>query len=235
MAYPGAHPGALAGARPAQRVDYLKKVLFLTVFGLAISAVAGLISAIIVGAVPALQGRLPSFIIILGSFFAAQNGCSRLVFGGQRLLGFGLAAVFQGIAMGYLLLAAISMGISMGSPFLLVFEAMALVGLAAVGMTAYLWSGPREFSMLKAGLAALSLPMLVLMVVSFVFPIGGILGILLSGVFVVVSAGGLLYQINAVLHRLRPHQTVEGAYLITMGVLVLFWNVLTLLMRLQRR
>jgi FtsH-binding integral membrane protein len=88
--------------------------------------------------------------------------------------------------------------------------------------------------MLRAGLAAVSLPMLVLMGVSFVFPIGGILGVLLSGVFVVVSAGGLLYQINAVLHRLRATQTVEGAYLITMGVLVLYWNVLTLLMRLRR-
>lgn len=234
MAYAGTHPRALAGALPEQRVDYLKKVLILTVFGLGISAITGLISAFIVGAVPLLQGRLAMFVIVLGSFFAAQSGCSRLVFGGQRLLGFGLAAVFQGIAMGYLLLAAISMGIAMGSPFVLVFEAMALVGFAAAGMTAYLWSGPREFSMLKAGLAAVSLPMLVLMAISFVFPIGGGLGVLLSGVFVVVSAGGLLYQINAVLHRLGAQQTVEGAYLITMGVLVLYWNVLTLLMRLRR-
>ncbi len=234
MAYAGAHPRALAGAQPADRVEYLKKVLILTVFGLSVSAVTGLMSAFVVGAIPLLQGRLAMFVIVLGSFFAAQSGCSKLVFGGQRLLGFGLAAVFQGIAMGYLLLAAISVGISMGSPFVLVFEAMALVGLAAAGMTAYLWTGPREFSMLKAGLAAVSLPMMVLMVVSLVFPIGGILGVLLSGVFVVVSAGGLLYQINAVLHRLRSSQTVEGAYLITMGVLVLYWNVLTLLMRLRR-
>ena len=234
MAYPAAHPRGLAAALPAQRVDYLKMVLILTVVGLGISAITGLLAAFVVGAVPLLQGRLAMFVIVLGSFFAAQRGCSSLVFGGQRLLGFGLAAVFQGIAMGYLLLAAISMGIAMGSPFLLVFEAMALVGLSAAGMTAYLWSGPREFSMLKAGLAAVSMPMLVLMVISFVFPIGGVLGVLLSAVFVVVSAGGLLYQINAVLHRLRPNQTVEGAYLITMGVLVLYWNVLTLLMRLRR-
>jgi hypothetical protein len=235
MAYADSHPRSLAQALPEQRVDYLKKVLILTVFGLGVSAVTGLFSALMVGMVPLLQGRLAMFVIIMGSFFAAQSWCSKLVFGGQRVLGFVLAAVFQGVAMGYLLLMAITMGIGMGSPFLLIFEAMALVGLAAAGMTAYLWTGPREFSMLKAGLAALSLPMLVLMVVSFVFPIGGTLGILLTGAFVVVSAGGLLYQINNVLHRLRSSQTVEGAYLITMGVLVLFWNVLSLLMRLQRR
>jgi len=28
---------------------------------------------------------------------------------------------------------------------------------------------------------------------------------------------------------------VEGAYMITMGILILFWNILVLLMRLTRR
>ena len=105
------------------------------------------------------------------------------------------------------------------------------------GMTAYVWSSPKDFSMLGAGLSALFLPMLVLMGVGVVFPsmFGGPLGIALSAVFVIVSAGGLLYQINNVLHRLATNQHIEGAYLITMGVLVLYWNILTLLMRLNRR
>ena len=58
---------------------------------------------------------------------------------------------------------------------------------------------------------------------------------LLSAVFVVVSAAGLLYQVNQVIHRLRTDMHIEGAYLITMGVLVLFWNLLSLLMRLNGR
>ena len=74
--------------------------------------------------------------------------------------------------------------------------------------------------------------MMVLMVLSFVFPIGGTLGLLLTGVFVVVSAAGLLYQINAVMHQLRTDQHVEGSYMITMGVLILFWNLLSLLIQL---
>ncbi len=234
MAYATTHPRSLANAMPEQRVDYLKKVLILTLFGLGVSALVSTISALVVGMVPLLQGRLAMFIVVLGSFFAAQSGCSRLIFGGQRLLGFLLATVFQGIAMGYLLLMALGVGAGLGNPFILIFEAMGLVGLAAAGMTAYVWTTPREFSMLRAGLAALSLPMLVLMVVSFVFPITGVLGTMLTGLFVVVSAGGLLYQINTVMHRLRSSQTVEGAYLITMGVLILYWNVLTLLMRLRR-
>jgi len=80
-------------------------------------------------------------------------------------------------------------------------------------------------------------PMLALMAVSFIFPslFGGTVGLLLSVVFVVVSAAGLLYQINVVLHRLKTNQHVEGSYMITLGILILYWNILTLLMRLSRR
>ena len=91
--------------------------------------------------------------------------------------------------------------------------------------------------MLGAGLSALGIPMLILMVASFAFPgfFGGTLGLVLTGLFVVISAGSLLYQINQVVHKLRTDQHVEGAYMITLSVLVLFWNLLSLLMRLNRR
>ena len=59
--------------------------------------------------------------------------------------------------------------------------------------------------------------------------------LVLAGVLVLVSAGGLLYQINSVIHKLHTDQHIEGAYLITLSVLVLFWNILVLLMRLNRR
>jgi uncharacterized YccA/Bax inhibitor family protein len=77
--------------------------------------------------------------------------------------------------------------------------------------------------------------MLALMVISFVFPIGGPFGILLSVVFVGLSAGGLLFNLNQVMHRMSTDMVVPAAYHVTLGMLVLFWNVLSLLMRLQRR
>ena len=90
--------------------------------------------------------------------------------------------------------------------------------------------------MLGAVLSAVGIPMIVLMVVSFAFPglFSGPVGIGLTALFVLISAGGLLYQINTVLHKLRTDMHIEGAYLITLGVLVLFWNILSLLMSLSR-
>ena len=37
------------------------------------------------------------------------------------------------------------------------------------------------------------------------------------------------------MHKLNTQQHIEGAYMITMGILILFWNILSLLMRLNRR
>ena len=45
----------------------------------------------------------------------------------------------------------------------------------------------------------------------------------------------LLYRVNAVVHHFSTDMTVEGGYLIAIGVIVLFWNILSLLLRLRRR
>lgn len=224
----------LARASVEDRVDYLKSVGAITFGGLLVSAISGIASAIFIA--PFLSGRFMSMAVILGSFGVAQYVAPKLVFGEQKWAGFLLGSVFQGIAMGYLLLMAVivSMGAT-GSAFLLIGQALGLTTLTMVGILAYLWSGPQELSLVKAGLSAMFIPMVILMGVSFVFPIGGVIGIGISALFVVVSAAGLLYQTNIVLHQLDTSQKVEGAYLITMGVLVLFWNLLTLLMSLSGR
>lgn len=230
----------LEQATAADRVTYLQRVLLWTAGGLTISGAVGLMTAaaIYVGLAVAPQvfgNQIVMLVGILGSFAIAQYVAPRFVFGQQKVLGFALGVVFQGIAMGYLLLTAIIM--TLGDVPWLIGAAVALTASTGIGMTAYVWTKPREFSFLKAGLAAAFLPMMILMGVSFVFPsmFGGPLGILLSAVFVLVSAAGLLYQVNQVIHRLRTDMHIEGAYLITMGILVLFWNILTLLMRLTRR
>ncbi|MCB9758595.1 MAG: Bax inhibitor-1 family protein [Alphaproteobacteria bacterium] len=232
--------GYAATARPlmyvdtSERVDYLKGVALLTGLGLTVSAITGVLSALLLA--PLVTGRWSSMIIILGSYGIAHYVAPRFVFGEQKWLGFMMGAVFQGVAMGYLLLVAflVSMG-SFGNGFLLIGQALGLTALTTVGMGMYLWSGPKELSLVKAGLSAAFLPMLLLMGISFVFPIGGWIGVGISALFVVVSAAGLMYQMNVVLHELRTDMRIEGAYMITMGVLVLFWNVLTLLLRLTSR
>ncbi len=139
--------------------------------------------------------------------------------------------------MGYLLCsAAILSSAVIGNPFSLIGSALAMTALTGGGILAYVMSGPKDFSILGGALSALGLPMMILMGVSFVMPglFGGTLGVIFCGVFVAISAAGLLYQLNAVVHQLRTDQHIEGSYLISMGILVLFWNILSLLMSLSR-
>jgi len=213
-----------------------------TTAGLTIAAATGIMSMVVLyglasAGVTMVFSPWVQLPVILGGWGIANYLAPRLVFGSQKVLGFVIGVFFQGITFGYLLLAAVTMGIQMGSPFGLLGSALGLTGLTGVGLTAYVWASPKKFRMLEAALSALSLPMLALMAVSFIFPslFGGTVGLLLSVVFVVVSAAGLLYQINVVLHRLKTNQHVEGSYMITLGILILYWNILTLLMRLSRR
>ena len=233
------HSTPITLAKPSERVEYLKKVMAWTVAGLFFAGLTGTAMAafLYIANIPFLLGSWGSLAIILGSFAVAQYVAPSMVFGQNKVAGFVLANVAQGVAMGYLLLSAAMLGsVTSGNPFSLIGTALMMTTLTGGGLLAYVMTGPKDFSMLGGILSALGLPMLVLMAVSFIFPslFGGAMGIFFCGVFVAISAAGLLYQLNAVIHQLRTDQHIEGSYLISMGILVLFWNILSLLMSMSR-
>lgn len=229
----------------ADRVTYLKRVMLWTAGGLSFTALVGLATtaALYVAAVAGL-GFLFSPMIsgacILACFGIAHLVAPRFVFGEQKVLGLFMACFFEGISFGWLLLSAFSMGMESGNPFGLAGTALVLTAATSIGLTGYVWSNPREYRLLGAALAAIMPAMLLLMVGSFAASsfmpglMGGPFGVGLTAFFVVISAAGLLYQVNRVLHKLRTDMHIEGSYLITMGVLVLYWNILSLLMSLSR-
>lgn len=225
-------------ARVDERNAYLRRTLTWTMAGLGISAATGVFSALVLAMVPVLMtGYLP-MILILGCWAITNFVAQPMVFGGNKTLGFVLGTATQGVAMGFLLLVAAIVGkMSVGNPLIFIGLAGGLTFFAALGMAAYCSMAPRDFSMIGAGLAALSIPLLIVMAISFVFPamLGGTVGLVLSGLFVAISVGSLLYQLNQVMHRFTTSMHIEGAYTLTIGILVLFWNILSLLMRLNRR
>lgn len=228
----------VAQASVAERGSYLRRVLSLTLLGLGISGITSIASATVLATTPQLLSGYFPMILILGCWAVTNFVAQPMVFGQAKWPGFILGTAAQGVAMGFLLLVAMLVsGASFGNPFLLIGLAAGLTFFSALGMAAYTWTAPREFSLIGAGLSALSIPMLIVMAVSFAFPamFGGPLGLVLSGVFVLISAGALLFQLNSVIHRYTPSMHMEGAYTITLGILVLFWNILSLLMRLNRR
>lgn len=237
--YSNPYQTPVANAPEAARVAFLRNVGGLTFGGLVISAITALASTAAVVAIPALQGQWVSLGIMLGAIFASQWVGGALVASPDRstqLGGFVLGTALQGVAMGYLLLTAMVLSSQLYSnPFVFLFQAMGLVGLTVVGMVLYLLTGPKKLSMIGSVMATLALPMLGLMVLTWVFPVGGFFGLLINVGFVALSAGGLLYNLNQVMHQMTTDRVVPAAYHVTLGVLTLFWNVLTLLMRLQRR
>ncbi|MFZ5475987.1 MAG: Bax inhibitor-1 family protein [Myxococcota bacterium] len=229
---------AIAHAAEAERLGYLRRVLALTFVGLSVAGVVGVVSAVMFAMFSFMLTGFVPMVIILGCWAVSNFVAQPMVFSRAKWAGFALGTVTQGVAMGFLLLVAASVSAAfIGNPLALITIALGLTGFSGLGMAAYCWGVRRDFSMLGAGLSAVGLPMLILMGVSFAFPgwFGGTLGIVMSAAFVLVSAGGLLYQLDRVMHDFTTDMHVEGAYTITMGLLVLFWNILSLLMRLTRR
>ena len=220
------------GPSDAQRKG-LRRVALLTVGGLFVAAVTGAVSTMTIAPAVYSFGRWGGTIAILATFFFAHRFCRTMVYGDHKIAGFVLAAMAEGISFGFLLLTTLAWAPEgqIGSAFALLGQALFLTVATAFGMLVYVWFNRSDFSVIRAGLAMAGIPMLVLMGLTVFFPIGGTMGLIISALFVLFSAGGLLYRLNYVVHELTEEQSVEGAYEITMGLLVLLWNIITLLNR----
>jgi uncharacterized YccA/Bax inhibitor family protein len=226
-------------ADEATRGVFLQRVAAYTGGGLALACATSVASAFVIATGPAvLTNQWVALGVMFGMFFFAQNIAASMVYDGQnKQLGFITGTIAQGIAMGYLLLAAVAVsGAAYGAEglgaFTIVAQAMGLTMLTAVSMVGYLWSNPRDLTLVGSTMRVMALPMLAMMVLTAVFPVGGVIGLVISFAFVAMSAAGLMYQLNQVLHSLPAHMHVEAAYSVTLGLLVLFWNLVVLLMRL---
>ncbi len=228
---------SVARASGEVRVAYLKRVLLLTFAGLSIAAITGLIGMVALATVPALLSGYAPLVIVLGTWAITNFVARPMVFGEQKWFGFILGTVSNGIALSFILTIAALMSMAdFGNPFALIGLALGLTAASGTGLAAFAFTQKRDFSMIGAFLSAMFIPMMLLMAVGVFFPsfLGGTLGLALSALFVVISAMGLLYQLNQVIHNFNTDMHIEGAYTITIGVLVLFWNILSLLMRLRR-
>ena len=225
-------------ASPVERLSALRGVLLYTVVGLAIASVSGVISALAIAPV-ILSGGMFGMIIILAAMYGGQFMGIKLASGPNPHLGLLVGSTLMGVAMGPMLYVAWLFGLQgAGNGFALIGQAMGLTVLTAVGMLGYVWTEKRDFSLLRAGLSAMILPMIALMVIGLFFPSAmgtGGLGLVFAGAFVLFSAGALLYELNNVVHSVDNDRVILASFMLTVSILVLFWNILSLLMRLQGR
>jgi FtsH-binding integral membrane protein len=173
--------------------------------------------------------------VVYGCFIFAQTIARRMVYESAKPAGFLLGTAAQGIALGFLLFVALATTGTAAEGLSIVGYAFALTALSTLAMLAYVTIERRDFSLLRAGLAMMFIPMLLLMGLQLVFPIGGMAGVVIAGVFVAVAVGSMLYKLNVVVHEMSTNMAVEAGYELTLGIVVLFWNILTFLMRMRRR
>ncbi len=231
-----AHAYAPAVSGPSEaRLAFLRKVGLFTFGGLVITAVVA-IAAMFTVAGPLLSIPYGGVIGVFGAFAFSHYLCRSMVYGSAKIPGFVLGMVGEGFSFGLLLFITVfGFGdYAIGEGIAVVSKAMAITAASGAGLLAYVWFNKSDLSIVKAGLAVLGVPMLILMVLQVFFPVGGVFGLILCGAFVVFSGAALLYKLNSVVHEMDEEQHVEAAFELTMALLVLLWNVISLLNRLRR-
>ncbi len=220
---------------PAQeRSEFLRRAATWTVGGLLVTAVTSIASLMFL--VPAVTqgGKWAVLGVVYGSFFATQILARKLVYGESKVTGFFLGTSLQGVALGFLLAFTLAMG-TVADGMKVIGYAMTMTLLASLAMLAYVSIEKREFSLVRAGLSVLFVPMLLLMGLQLVLPMDGTIGIVIAAVFLVVSAAAMLWKLNFVLHEMPTSMPLEAGFEISIGIVVLFWNLLSLLNRVRRR
>lgn len=224
-----------AFAAPAEeRSAFLRRVAGWTLGGLFMTALVAIASMVFVVPFVFKGGTWAVLAVVYGSFILSQTVARKMVYGDSKVGGFLLGTSMQGLALGFLLTVTLAIG-SVQDGLGVIGYALSMTLLATMAMLAYVSIEKREFSLIRAGLSMLFIPMLVLMGLQLVFPIGGTLGIVISAVFLVVSVAGMLWKLNFVGHEMPTSMGIEGGFEITLGVIVLFWNLLSLMNRLRRR
>lgn len=223
----------VAHAPPEIRGAFLQKVAFWTFAGLLLTAVVAIASTLFVVPLVAKLGTIGILVAVYGSFFLSQSVARNMVYGESKMAGFVLGNASQGVAFGFLL-AIVAFSGPFGDGLRLVASCLFITLASAGGMLAYVTTFRSNFSMLGSALSMIALPMLALVVLQLVFPIGGSFGLLLSGLFVLVSAGSLLYKLNSIVHDFDSERTVEGGYELSLSIVVLLWNLISLMNRARR-
>lgn len=216
------------------RTAFLRRVAGWTTAGLGLTAVVSVLSALLLVPAVASFGRWAILLVVYGTFILSQTVARKMVYGESKVAGFLLGNAAQGTALGFIL-AFVAFGTGVGADgLLLIGQCVLLTMCSSIAMFLYVSMARREFSLLRSGLSMLFLPMLVLMGIQLIFPIGGTMGLIISSVFVLVSAGSLLYKLNWVTHELDTDSAMEGGYELSLAIVVLLWNLLSLFSRLRR-
>ncbi len=227
--------GSAASAAPAERAEFIRRT-YSHLAG-AILAFIGL-EAVLVNTVPLdlvaglLGGSRLSWLVVLAAFmgasWVAQYWARSQTSVALQYCGLALYVVAEAVIFLPLLLIASQIS----SPS--VIPTAGILTLATFGgLTLTVFITRTDFSFMGPVLCVGSLIALGLIIAGCIFRFD--LGVLFAGAMVVLMSGYILYYTSNVMHHYRTDQHVAAALALFAAVATLFWYILQIVMRMDRR
>jgi FtsH-binding integral membrane protein len=173
-----------------------------------------------------------SWLMILGGFMAAAWLAQTMIAGadtrGLQYAGLGVYVIAEALIFVPLLYLAIHFS----SPDVLPTAAL-ITGMLFTGLTMIALTTRRDFSFLGGILKIGFMVALGLIVAGVIF--GFTLGLVFSVAMVFLAAGAILYDTSKIVHSFSTDDYVAASLQLFASVMLLFWYVLRIVMRMSRR
>jgi len=223
----------VADAMPAERAQFIRKTY---------AHLAGAIGAFIgieyvmfstpVGAGIAKFVFSTSWLLILGGFMVAGWLARYMIASAKtrsmQYAGLGVYVVAEALIFVPLLYLAIHYSSADVLPSAALITAMLFTGLSMVALTT-----KRDFSFLRGFITVGGFIALGLIVAGVIF--GFNLGLAFSGGMVILASAAILYDTSKIVHSFGTDDYVAASLQLFASVMLLFWYVLRIMMRLSRR
>lgn len=179
-----------------------------------------------------IMGSRYSWLMILGGFMVAGWFARTMIAGAKtrsmQYAGLGVYIVAEALIFVPLLYIAINFS----SPDVLPTAAL-ITGMLFTGLSAYALMTRKDFSFLGGILTIGGFIALGLIIAGTIF--GFNLGLAFSGGMVLLAAGAILYDTSKIIHVYGTEDYVAASLQLFASVMLLFWYVLRIVMRLSRR
>ena len=173
-----------------------------------------------------------NWLIILGLFMVVGNLANRWALSGASVGMQYLGLAVYVVAEAFLFLPLLYIAAFYSTPDVIPTAAL-LTFTVFTGLSGYVLISRADFSFLRMGLTIAGFMALGLIVASIIF--GFDLGLIFSVVMVGLAGGYVLYTTSNILHHYRTDQYVAASLALFASMALMFWYILRILMRLNRR
>jgi hypothetical protein len=211
-----------------ERLAFIRKVYSLFFFALLFAGLGAFLGIRYQLVLWILKHPWISLFLIIGGMFLVQG--VRLVPGINLLALFGFATL-EGIYTGALIMVA---AYFTGS-FDVVWQALILTGLVFSGLTLFVFSTKRDFSMWGGFLFVGLLTFTGLIILNIFFFQSTTMTMVISGGIVLLIAGFVLVDTSLIMRRYSTNEYIAATLSLFIDFIIMFWYILQILMSFNRR